>query len=42
MPVMVRKAVHRRQRRAEIAQRHGARLGGKGEVAEILEEFEPA
>ena len=32
--------VHRRHRRAEIAQRHRARLGGEGEVAEILVEVQ--
>ena len=30
--------VHRRERGAEIAQRDGARLGGEGEIAEILVE----
>ena len=33
--------VHRRERRAEIAQRHRAGLDGEGEIAEILEELEP-
>ena len=32
--------VHRRERRAEIAQRHRPRLGREGEIAEILEELE--
>ena len=32
--------VHRRERRAEIAQGHRPRLHGEGEVAEILEELE--
>ena len=33
--------VHRRERRAEIAQGDRARLHGEGEIAEILEELEP-
>jgi predicted CoA-binding protein len=32
--------IHRRLGRAEIAQRHRPRLGGEGEIAKILEEFE--